>query len=118
MINFYCITNEDIKDHNLNWPENLDHPYRSLIIGSSGSGNPNALLKGCIHHVFNSLFSTSKRALFANTKGPGTSFQAAVSADFFDEIISFGYDINWPNFTDRLCLLLMLSSKTYFLFYV
>ena len=83
MINFDCITNEDIKDHNLNWPENLDHPYRSLIIGSSGSGNPNALLKGCIHHIFNSLFSPSKRALFANTKGPGTSFQAGVSADFF-----------------------------------
>ena len=27
---------------------------------------------------------------FANTKGPGTSFQAAVFVDFFDEIISFG----------------------------
>ena len=27
---------------------------------------------------------------FANTKGPGTSFQAAVFAEFFDEIISFG----------------------------
>ena len=28
------------------------------------------------------------------------------------------YDIIWPNFIDRLCLIPKLFSKTYFLFYV
>ena len=36
--------NEDIKEHNPNWPEIPDHPYRILIIGGSGSGKTNALL--------------------------------------------------------------------------
>ena len=27
------------------------------------------------------------------------------------------YDINWPNFIDRLCLLPKFLSKMYFLFY-
>ena len=33
----------NIKEHNSNWPEVLDHPYRILIIGGSGSGKTNAL---------------------------------------------------------------------------
>ena len=28
-------------NHNLNWPYILSHPYRILIIGSSGSGKTN-----------------------------------------------------------------------------
>ena len=40
MFNFDCITK---KEHNSNWPEVLDHPYRILIIGGSGSGKTNAL---------------------------------------------------------------------------
>ena len=43
MLNFHYITKEDIKEHNPKWPEILDHPYRILIIGSSGSGKTNAL---------------------------------------------------------------------------
>ena len=31
MINFDYITKEDIKEHNANWPEISDHPYRILI---------------------------------------------------------------------------------------
>ena len=39
------ITNEsNNKDHNFNWPYITDHPYRTLIIGGSGSGKTNALL--------------------------------------------------------------------------
>ena len=38
MINFDDVTKENIKDHNTNWPEILDHPYRILITGSSASG--------------------------------------------------------------------------------
>ena len=30
--------------HNPNWPYVPDHPYRTLIIGSSGSGKTNVLL--------------------------------------------------------------------------
>ena len=35
---------EDIKEHNGNWLQIPDHPYRKLIIGGSGSGKTKALL--------------------------------------------------------------------------
>ena len=44
MINFDDYTNENITEHNPKWPYIPDHPYRILIIGSSGSGKTNALL--------------------------------------------------------------------------
>ena len=44
MINFYEYTNENKKEDNLNWPYILDHPYRILITGGSGTGKTNALL--------------------------------------------------------------------------
>ena len=44
MINFDEYTNENKKGHILNWPYIPDHPYRILIIGSSGTGKTNALL--------------------------------------------------------------------------
>ena len=44
MINFDDYTNENIIEHNSKWPYILDHPYRILITGSSGSGKTNALL--------------------------------------------------------------------------
>ena len=37
MFNFGCITKEDAKEHNPQWPEIPDDPYRILIIGGSGS---------------------------------------------------------------------------------
>ena len=45
MINFDKYTNEDKKKHNTNYPYIPDDPYRILIIGGSGSGKTNALLK-------------------------------------------------------------------------
>ena len=44
MINFDDFVNENKLDHNKNWPYIADHPYRILIIGSSGSGKTNVLL--------------------------------------------------------------------------
>ena len=44
MINFNDITKENIKQHNPNWLQIVDHPYRILIIGGSGSGKTNILL--------------------------------------------------------------------------
>ena len=44
MINFDEYTNENKKEHNLNWPYIPDHPYRILIIGGSGTGKTNTLL--------------------------------------------------------------------------
>ena len=44
MINLDSIRNENNKKHNEKWPYIPDHPYRILIIGSSGSGKTNALL--------------------------------------------------------------------------
>ena len=43
MINFDDVTKEETKEHNPNWPEIPDHPYRILIIGGSGSGKTNSL---------------------------------------------------------------------------
>ena len=43
MFNFDYITKEDIQEHNPNWPEIPDHPYRMLIVGRSGSGKTNVL---------------------------------------------------------------------------
>ena len=44
MINLDSITNENNKKSNEKWPYILDHPYRILIIGGSGSGKTNTLL--------------------------------------------------------------------------
>ena len=44
MIKFDEYTNENKREHNLNWPYIPDQPYRTLIIGDSGTGKTNALL--------------------------------------------------------------------------
>ena len=41
VINFDDVIKENIKKHNLNWPEISDYPYRILIIRGSGSGKTN-----------------------------------------------------------------------------
>ena len=43
MIKFDDVKKENIKEHNPNWPQIPDHPYRILIIGGSGSGKTNLL---------------------------------------------------------------------------
>ena len=43
MINFDDVVKENIKEHNPNWPQIPDHPYRILIVGDSGSGKTNSL---------------------------------------------------------------------------
>ena len=45
MFNLDDITNENNKEQNKKWYFIPDHPYRMLIIGGSGSGKTNALLK-------------------------------------------------------------------------
>ena len=49
MINFDGATKENIKEYNPNWPQILDHPYKILRIGGSGSGKTN-LLFDLINH--------------------------------------------------------------------
>ena len=44
MINFDDYTNENKRKNNPNWPYIPDHPYRTLIIGGSGSGKTNMSL--------------------------------------------------------------------------
>ena len=44
MFKFGYITKENIKEHDPNWPEVPDHPYRILIAGGLGSGRTNELL--------------------------------------------------------------------------
>ena len=43
LISFDNVVKENIKEHNLNWPQFPDHPYKILIIGGSGSGKTNSL---------------------------------------------------------------------------
>ena len=43
MINFDDYTNENKREHNLEWLYIPNHPYRILIVGGSGSGKTNAL---------------------------------------------------------------------------
>ena len=38
MISFDDVTIENIKEHNLNWPQIPYHPHRILITAGSGSG--------------------------------------------------------------------------------
>ena len=45
MINLDSITDENNKKRNKKWPFIPDHRYKILIIGGSGSGKTNALLK-------------------------------------------------------------------------
>ena len=42
MINFDEVTRENRQEHNPEWPEIPDHPYRVLIVGGSKSGKTNA----------------------------------------------------------------------------
>ena len=51
MINFDDVTKKNKKEHNLNWPEIPDHPYRILIFGGSGSGKTNVLLNLINHET-------------------------------------------------------------------
>ena len=44
MINFDDYVNENKTKHNKNWSYTIDHPYRILIIGGSGSRKTNVLL--------------------------------------------------------------------------
>ena len=60
MINFDEYTNENKKEHNLNWPYIPDHPYRTLIIGGSGTGKTNVLL-----NLINKQQDTDKIHLYA-----------------------------------------------------
>ena len=59
MFNFDQITNENIKEHNPNWPKIPDHPYRILIVGGSGSRKTNAL-----HNLINHEPDTEKMSLY------------------------------------------------------
>ena len=49
MINFDDVIKEETKEHNPNWPEIPDHPYRILIIEGSGSGITNPLFNPINH---------------------------------------------------------------------
>ena len=44
MFKIRYITKEDIKQHNPNWAEISDHPYRIWLLGDSRSGKTNGLL--------------------------------------------------------------------------
>ena len=43
MINFDDVIKENIKEHDPNWPEIPDYPYRILVVGGSVPGKTNSL---------------------------------------------------------------------------
>ena len=43
MIKIDDVMKENMKEHNTDWPQILNHPYRTLIIGGSESGKTNSL---------------------------------------------------------------------------
>ena len=51
MIKFDDVTHEETKVLNPNWLQILDHPYRTLIIGASGSGKANSLFNLINQHT-------------------------------------------------------------------
>ena len=60
MINLDKIVNNNNKEHNEKWSYIPDHPYRILIIVSSGSGKTNTLL-----HLINEQKDIDKIYLYA-----------------------------------------------------
>ena len=44
MINNDNYVNENKAEHNEKWPYIPDHPYRTIIVGGSGSGKTNAFI--------------------------------------------------------------------------
>ena len=61
MFNVDYITKEEIKEHNSNWPEVLEHSYRILLIEDSGHGKTNALLNLINHEpVINKIYLYAK----------------------------------------------------------
>ena len=43
VFNFHDFPKENIKEHNPNWSQIPEHPYRILIFGGSGSGKTSSL---------------------------------------------------------------------------
>ena len=67
MINFDDYVSENKIKYNKNWPYILDHPYRILIIGGSGSGKTNLLLNLIENQPdIDKIFSTQKIHLNQN----------------------------------------------------
>ena len=60
MINLDSITNENNKKRNEKWPYIPDSPYRTFIIGGSGSGKKNTLI-----NLINEQIDIDKIYLFA-----------------------------------------------------
>ena len=61
MINFDDIIKDSKKEHNSNLFQVLAHPFKILIIGSSGFGKTNALLIECvINQIYQLLINKHK----------------------------------------------------------
>ena len=51
MVNLDYIIKEKVQEHNPNWQQIPDNPYKTLITGGSGSGKTNALFNLICHQT-------------------------------------------------------------------
>ena len=68
LINSDCVTKENIKDHNLNWPKIPDHPYRISVICDFRYGKINAVFNLINHKLYtNKIYVYAKDLMKQNT---------------------------------------------------
>ena len=60
MIKYDDAKKENIKEHDTSWTQILDHPYKILIFGGSGSGKTNSLF-----NLINEQLNVEKVSLYA-----------------------------------------------------
>ena len=114
MFNFDYITKEAIKEHNPNWPEIPDHPYRILLIGDSGSGKANALLNLINHEP-----DIDKINLYA--KDPyEAKYQLLINKrestglKYFNDLKAFiEYSNDWMIFIKILKIIIQIKNEKY-----
>ena len=114
MINFDDYTNENKTEHNLKWSYIPDHPYRSLIVGGSGSGKANLLL-----NLLNNQLDIDKIYLYAKDPYKAKyqyliSKREKVGLDHFKDPKAFiDYSNNMQMFTKILKITTQIKNIKY-----
>ena len=124
MINFDVVVKENIKDHNSNWPQIPDHPYRIIIIGGSGSGKTNSLFnltnqKPDIDKIYlhaKDPYEAKYQFLIKNHEDAGTK-HINDSQAFIEKLLMIKFLLNtriiWMIFIKILKIIMQIKNKKY-----